>query len=374
MLCPDDNVLTYNFYNIIMENIEQQKVMNMNKVFDSRFLDSNTLYLYHFNALPSLHFRNKIDGEKAFEAIREKFSHRIVNTHQYRWFNHNKKKFQFDTTILILDNHCLLEFDENYCQVLHNNEQSVFLDEVDTMVSQFKEKQRRQPREMNLIIRTSAGFELKSMEIKKTKLDLDLFYEDDFRETDELIRKRLGQKKDKGIVLLHGLPGTGKTTYLRHLIGRIKKKILFISPAVASGLLNPDFVNLLIENQDSVLIIEDAENIIMDRKLDADSAVSNLLNISDGLLADCLNVQMICTFNSPLTMIDSALLRKGRLIARYEFGKLSVEKSQRLSDHLGFKTTITRPMAIADIAGQHEKTQKQPTIEVIGFRRHHMEN
>ena len=56
-----------------MGNIEQQKVISMNKVFDSRFLDSNTLYLYHFNALPSLHFRTKIDGEKAFEAIREKY-------------------------------------------------------------------------------------------------------------------------------------------------------------------------------------------------------------------------------------------------------------------------------------------------------------
>jgi adenylate kinase len=357
-----------------MENIEQQKVFSMNKVFDSRFLDANTLYLHHFNAVPSLHFRNKIDGEKAFDAIREKYSQQIVNLYQYRWFNHTKKKFQFDTTIIILDNHCLLEFDDNYCQVLHNNEQAGFLEDIDNMVSQFKEKQKRPPREMNLVIRTSGGFELKSMEIKRTKLDLDLFYEDDFGETDELIRKRLGQNKDKGIVLLHGLPGTGKTTYLRHLIGRIKKKILFISPAVASGLLNPDFLDLLIENPNSVLIIEDAENIIMDRKLDAGSAVSDLLNISDGLLADCLNVQLICTFNSPLTMIDSALLRKGRLIAKYEFGKLSVSKSQRLSDHLGFKTKITQPMAIADIAGQYEKTQKQPTIEVIGFRRHHLEN
>ena len=357
-----------------MGNIEQQKLMNMNKVFDSRFLDSNNLYLHHFNEVPSLHFRNKIDGEKAFRAVREKYSQRIITVYQYRWFNHQKKKEQFDTTIVIFDNHCLLEFNSCWYKILHNNLQTIFLEEIDQLISQFREKQKRQPCEMNLIIKSSAGFELKSMEIKKTKLDLDLFYEDDFRETDELIRKRLGQKKDKGIVLLHGLPGTGKTTYLRHLIGRIKKKILFISPAVASGLLNPDFVDLLIENPDSVLIIEDAENIITDRKLDAGSAVSDLLNLSDGLLADCLNVQMICTFNSPLTMIDSALLRKGRLIAQYEFGKLSIAKSQRLSDHLGFKTTITRPMAIADIAGQHEKTQKQTTIEVIGFRRHYMEN
>ena len=242
------------------------------------------------------------------------------------------------------------------------------------LVSQFRERQRRQPLEINLIAKANGGFELKGVEVKRTRLDLDLFYEDEFRETDELIQKRLSRKKDKGIVLLHGLPGTGKTTYLRHLIGRIRKRILFVSPSVAAELLNPDFIKLLIEHPDTVLIIEDAENIIMDRKLDAGSAVSNLLNISDGLLADSLNIQLICTFNSPLTMIDSALLRKGRLIAKYEFAKLSIVKGQRLSDHLGFKTTITRPMSIAEIAGQNEKTLRPNTVEIIGFRREQLVN
>jgi hypothetical protein len=31
-------------------------------------------------------------------------------------------------------------------------------------------------------------------------------------------------------------------------------------------------------------------------------------------------------------------------------------------------------MSIADIAGQNEKTQKESTIEVIGFRRNLIEN
>ncbi|HSZ35145.1 MAG TPA: AAA family ATPase [Puia sp.] len=357
-----------------MGNIEQQKVFNMNQVFDDHFLDINSLYLFHFNELPSLHFRKCIDGEKAFHAFILKFGEHIEKTHQYRWFNVSKRKFQFDKTVVILNNHFIVEFDDNYCEVLHNNVQPEFLQEIDQLVSQFKEKQRREPLEMNLIVRSSNGFQLRSMEIKRTRLDLDLFYQDDFRETDDLIRKRLRQRKDKGIVLLHGLPGTGKTTYLRYLIGRIKKRVLFVPSDVASDMLNPDFIKLLIDNPDTVLIIEDAENIIMDRKIKAGSSVSNLLNISDGLLADCLSVQLICTFNSPLTMVDSALLRKGRLIAKYEFGKLSVSKSQKLSDHLGFSTTITKPMAVAEIAGQNEKTEKNETIEVIGFRRHLIEN
>jgi C-terminal processing protease CtpA/Prc len=54
-------------------------------------------------------------------------------------------------------------------------------------------------------------------------------------------------------------------------------------------------------------------------------------------------------------MVDSALMRKGRLIGKYEFGKLSVEKAQRLSQHLGYNRTITRPMTVAEISNQHEK-------------------
>jgi len=118
------------------------------------------------------------------------------------------------------------------------------------------------------------------------------------------------------------------------------------------------------------LIIEDAENIIMDRKHNSGSSVSNLLNISDGLLADFLNVQLICTFNSSLTMVDSALMRKGRLIAKYEFNKLSVPKAQKLSNHFGFDTVITSPMTIAEIAKQHETAHQKEKVEVIGFRRH----
>jgi ATP-dependent 26S proteasome regulatory subunit len=174
---------------------------------------------------------------------------------------------------------------------------------------------------------------------------------------------------DKGIILLHGLPGTGKTTYLRHLIGSLKKKVMFVSPAVAENLMNPDFMDLLIDNPNSVLVIEDAENIILDRRYSSQSSVSNLLNISDGLLSDCLNVQIICTFNSDIAMVDSALMRKGRLIAKYEFGKLAVAKAQQLSNHLGFDTLVNKPMTLAEIANQDEMVFETKKVQVLGFRR-----
>ncbi|MDP4218076.1 MAG: AAA family ATPase [Bacteroidota bacterium] len=357
-----------------MEQVYHQKVISMNNVFNDRFLDIKNLYVYCFNMLPNLNFIGHLDGEKAFAGFTNRFAALISHTHQYRWYEKKAKKFEFDRTVIVLSNRCLVEFDDSYCQVLHDGNQPEFVEEVTALVNQFKERQRRKPLEINLIVQERNRLELKAMEIKRTKLDLGLFYADDFKETDKLIRKRLNQKNDKGIVLLHGLPGAGKTTYLRHLIGKIKKRVLFLSPSAAGNLMNPEFIELLIDNPNTVLLIEDAENIIMDRRYSSGSSVSNLLNISDGLLADFLSVQLICTFNSSQKLIDSALLRKGRLIAKYEFGKLNVEKAQRLNKHLGFDTTIVKPMTIAEIANQHEKEAITNKVEVMGFRQHIIEN
>jgi hypothetical protein len=314
-----------------------------------------------------------IEGEKALNAVVEKYDALVQSKHCYRGYYKNERP-EFYQAMVVLNNECVLEFYSGNCYVQHGCETESFVAELITFLHSFKEKQRRKPLEINMIVRNGSNLELRAMEVKRTKLDLDLFYEDDFKRTDEIIRKRLGNKKDKGIVLLHGLPGTGKTTYLRYLVSKLKKRILFLSPNIAGNLVDPEFVQLLINNPGSVLVIEDAENIIMDRKTNSNSSVSNLLNISDGLLADFLNVQVICTFNSALTLVDSALMRKGRLIAKYEFGKLGVAKSQRLSDHLGFDTIITRPMTVAEIANQHEEDQRTKQVETIGFRRNYLEN
>jgi len=352
-----------------MENLYNKKVFSGQIMFEGTFVDSKALFLHCFNILPSIHYINQIDGEKAFILFKETFSKKIRHVHKYRWYKTEEKKFQFDKTIIVLDNSCVVEFDDNYCEILHDGNDEPFLEDVTMLVNKFKERQRKQPLEINLIVQSGNSLELKAMEIKRTKLDLDLFYEDGFMDTDDVITKRLNKKNDKGIVLLHGLPGTGKTTYLRYLIGRIKKRVLFLSPNVAGNLMNPDFIELLIDNPNTVLIIEDAENIIMDRKYESSSSVSNLLNISDGLLADFLSVQLVCTFNSALTMVDSALMRKGRLIAKHEFGKLSAEKAQRLSDHLGFKNSIKQPMTIAEIANPNDKDYAVEKVRVMGFRR-----
>lgn len=352
-----------------MEHLFQQKVISASDLFDDTYISSKNLYIHLFNGLPSLTLVRDVQGEKVFEAIRQQFGDWIEQVLESSVRRKAGKVKEFDRTLIILKNRCIIELDDWYCEILHDGNDMSFVESVVALNTGCREPVRRKPLEINLIVQSRHGLELKALEIKRNRLDIDLFYEDDFKSVDTIIRQRLRRQNDKGIVLLHGLPGTGKTTYLRYLIGQLKKRVLFVSPSVASNLMNPDFIELLIENPHSVLIIEDAENIIMDRRNSHDSAVSNLLNISDGLLSDFLNVQLICTFNSALTLIDEALMRKGRLIARYEFGKLGVAKAQRLSDHFGFNTVVNRPMTIAEIGNQHEESREMPRVEVLGFRR-----
>ena len=352
-----------------MDNLEFQRLVSAGELYDGWYLQCPEVFLYYFNKLAHRTFISGVDCEKATSAIREAFADQIMEEFNYHTRPAPEKKDKMNETLFVLRNEVVISFSWSACEIVFGHEQVDTKDKIIACLSKFKEKQKREPTEINLVVSGKNGLELKPIEVKRTTMKLDLFYEDDFKATDEVIRKRLRKNNDKGIVLLHGLPGSGKTSYLRHLVCRIRKKVLFLSPSVAGNLMGPDFTELLIKNANSVIIVEDAENILLDRKLNSHCSVSDLLNISDGLVSDFLNVQMICTFNSALTLVDEALTRKGRLIARYEFGKLSVAKSQRLSDHFGFKTVIREPMTIAEIARQEEKDQKPKPIQTIGFRR-----
>jgi hypothetical protein len=338
-------------------------------IFEHHYLEGKAFYPDRFKMIPCTTYIDDVDVTKAFARISDTYKEHIVDIYQACHYNREEERQEFSTTYFVLSNKVVIELRNSYAKMLFPNSKYGFVDNLINVFSEFKLPEKQEDFEINIITFNNGSLELKRLDIKPTQLDIELYYNDDFKEVDETIRSRLNQQNDKGIVLLHGLPGTGKTTYLRHLIGELKKKVLFVSPSVAGNLMNPEFIDLLIDNPNAVLIIEDAENIMMDRKYNSDSSVSNLLNLSDGLLSDCLSVQIICTFNSSLSMIDSALMRKGRLIAKYEFGKLSLEKSRWLSNHLGFNTLINQPMTLAEVANQNDKQYEIKRTEVVGFKR-----
>lgn len=228
--------------------------------------------------------------------------------------------------------------------------------------------------QIHLLKATSYGFETEAFDLTRPTIDLELNYGTGFSKLHKNIVDTIRGNNDNNakLVLLHGLPGTGKTTYLKYLAHELGKKVLFLPPIMAESIVNPDFIPFLMENKDCVLIIEDAEKVIGDRNNSGSSVgVSNLLNLSDGILGDILNIHVIATFNMDKEKIDSALLRKGRLIAEHKFGKLSLDDTKTLLNKLDKKTEANEGLTLAEIYNidnQQDKSEEdRPTI---GFKRY----
>jgi ATP-dependent 26S proteasome regulatory subunit len=161
--------------------------------------------------------------------------------------------------------------------------------------------------------------------------------------------EQLRKEHHSGLYLLHGKPGTGKTSFIKSVITRVEKPVIFLSPAMTDNLTSPALIGVLMDNPGSIIVIEDAETVLMKRQGDNSNAVANLLNLTDGFPADFLNLNIICTFNSSLDDIDPALLRKGRLKGIHKFRMLQPEQVKKLAKHLGVKADATKPMSLADV-------------------------
>ena len=218
--------------------------------------------------------------------------------------------------------------------------------------TKLKEFERRKKKANIQLVKSDMGhLDTEDYDLYSPPMDLDLNYGAEFLKIHNLIIERLNKPNDKGIILLHGDPGTGKTSYIKHLTSLIMDKdILFIPPSMAEMLSEPTIIPFLMDHKNSILIIEDAERVIGDREGNGSPAgVSNILNLTDGILGDCLNIQVVATFNMKREKIDKALLRKGRLIAEHKFEKLSIEDTNKLLKNLNKEQISEEGMCLADI-------------------------
>ncbi len=191
-------------------------------------------------------------------------------------------------------------------------------------------------------------------------LDLDIQYGYGFSKFHHSLMARF-RNENQGLVLFHGLPGTGKTYYIRHLLREMaisNKIIIYMPPNMVDHLVEPSFMTFLsntvsdysADDQFCVLLIEDAEPLLATRETSGRiQGITNLLNMTDGLLNDMLKLQIICTFNVDLKELDAALLRPGRLIARKEFKALQELDANLLAQRLGIKHHFSAPATLSEI-------------------------
>jgi len=125
--------------------------------------------------------------------------------------------------------------------------------------------------------------------------------------------------------LLEGPPGVGKSFLIKGLINKISKDkdcmCVVIPPYLTSGLGDPGLIGAFVnqknnnKNQRIVLVLEDADSVIVTRMSDNMNHISSLLNITDGILGDLLNIRIVASTNC-INELDEALQRPGRLCSR----------------------------------------------------------
>lgn len=150
---------------------------------------------------------------------------------------------------------------------------------------------------------------------------------------------------------------------------------MYITPTIAARMSEPEFTSYLLGHKNSVFVLEDCEQIILDRENSSfGSSVASLLNMSDGIMGDIFNGKFICTYNTNIDNIDKALLRPGRCMAQYEFGKLEkskavslLKKVHNLSDEEANEICPEDGMPLADIYYYQSRKKVEKKSSKLGF-------
>lgn len=228
---------------------------------------------------------------------------------------------------------------------------------------------KRKEKSFKMITRNMHGLHLNDGPIPVCNIDLALNYGDDFIAKDSIVEEFIASN-ESGIMLFHGEPGTGKSFYLKHLVQKSLRDIIFLPNQMIDALTTPDFAEFMLKQKNKTLLIEDAEDVLLDRKVNRFSAaVSNILNLTDGLLGDAIKLKIICTFNMDIHDVDKAVLRKGRLKLVHQFKSLNVKDSNRLLGHLKKDFITEEPMTLANIYnfGTDNGSEEMPEKPHLGF-------
>lgn len=261
------------------------------------------------------------------------------------------------------------QFYASFCSCL-NDGHADFMKDIIDFYATLKDVEKVDPKNAFYMIASSAAglkkipAECKPKPIKDDRFDL--YYGKSF--PINILKDFMQNEQSQNLMLLHGDPGTGKSNMIRHLIQHSDRNIIYIPPSMAASISQPSFIEFIMENRKSILLIEDAEEIL---SKDRNAATNNLLGLTDGFLKDALDLKIIATFNKDINDIDSALRRPGRLFFEYKFNKLSGNEVQDLCDFVEIdipEKDIT-DMTLAEIFGYGQVIRQDTSLNQrsIGF-------
>ena len=178
-----------------------------------------------------------------------------------------------------------------------------------------------------------------------------------------------------GLTIFRGSPGTGKTSFIRHLISKLHQthRFYYLPLNAIRYLSSPDMVefwlqiNRISTVRKKIVVLEDAEDLLTERAVDNQAKVSALLNIGDGLMSDYLQLHLLCTVNCPLDKLDPAITRPGRLTAVREFRRLDRKHAERIATAKAITLPKQDDYSLAEIYRGNQWRDDQQAGKKIGF-------
>jgi hypothetical protein len=178
-----------------------------------------------------------------------------------------------------------------------------------------------------------------------------------------------------GLTIFRGSPGTGKTSYIRHLISKLRQthRFYYLPINAVRYLSAPDMVdfwlrvNRISTESKKIVVLEDAEDLLVERGADNRAKVSAMLNIGDGLMSDYLQLHLLCTVNCPLDKLDPAITRPGRLTAVREFRRLDRKHAERIATAKAITLPKQDDYSLAEIYRGNQWRDDQQAGKKIGF-------
>jgi hypothetical protein len=191
--------------------------VGLNTVFDERhrgYINELSLFTNYFNDIPIITEEIRINCKSANLWLVKTFGSEFKDIYyNKRCFNGNSKA-EIDDVFYFLYEDLIIDIDTN-CETVRFLFKKTMLQKVDAIIKKVKKfKIRRKPQRPEIFIITNgfAGLTITPFKIKRPKFSIEENYNTDFCSIHKIIQNKLLTKDEKGIVLLHGKPGTGKTS------------------------------------------------------------------------------------------------------------------------------------------------------------------
>ena len=189
-----------------------------------------------------------------------------------------------------------------------------------------------------ILSQNNGALDAELLELEKKDFDdIDLYYNDNVIKKTNKMLKHFNKSK-KGIGIIYGPRGCGKTNLINYIISNSKKNVVIIPICFVDFIINPEFRNIVKKLPNTLFVIDDSEVFISDMNAKSNIYISNLVQLVDGIQSDTYPVNILCVSNMEhIDEIDMNLLECNNLLACIECGPLENKKAKVICETLNKK-------------------------------------